>query len=150
MTRHLSDYLPPPLSSESRPEGHPLEGLQVNNTAVGRTNIKLPLPKASYQPYRCTPVRNQSSPFHGHRINHPAVKRKKAKSKTLKKMHNYPSPPKKIRKNKKKKPLPPLTNRKMRIIIHTSQIQKRRNSHAFHRIRSRILLLLLLYLYQIK
>ena len=42
MTRHLSDNFPPPLSSESRPEGHPLEGLRENITAVSRTKSKIP------------------------------------------------------------------------------------------------------------
>ena len=49
MTRHLSDNLPPPLSSESRPEGHPLYGHREHKPAVSETNIKLPLPKASCQ-----------------------------------------------------------------------------------------------------
>ena len=51
MTRHLSDNFPPPLSSESRPEGHPLYGHREYHPAVGRR--KNPLLKLSYQPNRC-------------------------------------------------------------------------------------------------
>ncbi|MBQ3177732.1 MAG: hypothetical protein IJB52_07945, partial [Clostridia bacterium] len=53
VTRHLSVNLPPPLSSESRPEGHPYDGHRTNQTAVSNTNIKIPLLKASYQLNRC-------------------------------------------------------------------------------------------------
>jgi len=42
MTRHLSDNFPTPLSSESRPEGHPLEGLREYITAVSRIKRKSP------------------------------------------------------------------------------------------------------------
>ena len=42
MTRHLSDNLPPPLSSESRPEGHPYDGHRTNKTAVSRSKRKSP------------------------------------------------------------------------------------------------------------
>jgi len=36
----LNTDLLPPLSSESRPEGHPFYGLRKNKTAVGKRNIQ--------------------------------------------------------------------------------------------------------------
>ncbi len=80
MTRHLSANLPPPLSSESRPEGHPLYGYREYYTAVGRTKdlsfyikkitltavsrsrSKNPLQKASCQHPRCKRKKSKSSP----------------------------------------------------------------------------------------
>ncbi|MBQ3178960.1 MAG: hypothetical protein IJB52_14155, partial [Clostridia bacterium] len=53
--RRLSTDFLPPLSSESRPEGHPLERLREYKTAVRQYEIHLP--------------------FYGHHTNHPAVNR---------------------------------------------------------------------------
>ena len=58
MTRHLSDNLPPPLSSESRPEGHPYDGHRTNKTAVRqKENLNQ---KILYQPNRCRQNKNQN------------------------------------------------------------------------------------------
>ena len=70
MTRHLSDNLPPPLSSESRPEGHPYDGLRTNKTAVSRSKFQIPFKHLRENP---TAVRQYeipqkipltSTPFH--------------------------------------------------------------------------------------
>ncbi|MBQ3591437.1 MAG: hypothetical protein II979_05800, partial [Clostridia bacterium] len=58
MTRHLSDNLPPPLSSESRPEGHPYDGLRTNHTAVSRIKSHLSLSMAIEKTPRCQAKEN--------------------------------------------------------------------------------------------
>jgi len=65
MTRHLSDNFPPPLSSESRPEGHPLYGHRKNNPLYAST-------KALF-------------PFYGHRKYPTAVDKTKKQRKARKK-----------------------------------------------------------------
>ena len=73
MTRHLSDNFPPPLSSESRPEGHPYEGHRTNKTAVGRTILKNPFPQVKNSHHRCRQNKNQ---YKHHRKNPPTTVRR--------------------------------------------------------------------------